>query len=197
MIPDLVRVAVLVGSARAGCRSRSVAEWVCGQAGYRAELSVDLIDLATIPLSLAGPTWDPGPSDAATLAETTPRLAEADAFVVVTPEYNHSFPAVLKNFLDWHVLPWQAKPVGFVSHGGGLGGGVRAVEQLRSVFAELRAVALRDTVSFPGGALAFDEHGLPREQGGGVAALGTLLDELVWWALALREARAMRPYLGG
>ncbi|MGW0521302.1 NADPH-dependent FMN reductase [Crossiella sp. NPDC003009] len=195
MIPDLVRVAVLVGSARAGCRSRKVADWVCGQAEDRAELSLDLFDLATIPLSLAGPTWDPSPADAAILARTTPRLTEADAFLVVTPEYNHSFPAVLKNFLDWHVLPWQAKPVAFISHGGGLGGGVRAVEQLRPVFAELRAVTLRDTVSFPGGALAFDEYGRPRAQGGGAIALVTLLDELVWWALALREARTVRPYV--
>ncbi len=68
-------------------------------------------------------------------------------FVVVTPEYNHSFPGPLKAAIDRHVTPWQAKPVGFVSYGG-ISGGLRAVEHLRQVFAELHAVTVRETVSF-------------------------------------------------
>ena len=65
----------------------------------------------------------------------------------MTPEYNHSFPAALKNVIDWHGPQWHVKPVGFVSYGG-ISGGLRAVEQLRLVFAELHAVGIRDTVSF-------------------------------------------------
>ncbi len=74
-------------------------------------------------------------------------LSEADAFIVVTPEYNHSFTASLKFVLDLVYEPWQGKPVAFVSYGG-ISGGLRAVEQLRLVFAELHAVTVRDTVSF-------------------------------------------------
>ena len=67
--------------------------------------------------------------------------------MIVTPEYNHSFPASLKNTIDWFDSEWHAKPVGFVSYGG-MAGGQRAVEHLRQVFAELHAVTVRDTLSF-------------------------------------------------
>ena len=92
----------------------------------------------------------------------TPRLAAADAFVVVTPEYNHSYPAPVKTLIDWHFTEWQAKPVGFVSYGG-MSGGLRAVEHLRGVFAELHAVTVRDTVSFHG---AWDRFGPDAPPGG-------------------------------
>ena len=86
----------------------------------------------------------PRPEPVAALA---PRLAGADAFVIVTPEYNHSFPAVLKNAIDWYHGEWSRKPVAFVSYGG-VSGGLRAVQQLRHVFIELSAVPIRDTISF-------------------------------------------------
>ncbi|MBP2472397.1 NAD(P)H-dependent FMN reductase [Crossiella equi] len=188
-----LRIAVLVGSARPGCRSRTVVDWLVSTAS-RDDLELDVLDLADFDLPLAGPVWDPPEAVTAVLARTHPRLTAADGFVVITPEYNHSFPAVLKNFIDWHCHEWRAKPVAFVCHGGGLGGGLRAVEQLRLVFAELRAVTVRDTVSFQGGAVAFDESGRPREPDGCGMALKALLDDLTWWALALRDARAVRPY---
>jgi NAD(P)H-dependent FMN reductase len=111
---------------------------------------------------------------------------------VVTPEYNHSFPASLKNVLDWHHTEWQAKPVGFVSYGG-LSGGLRAVEQLRPVFAELHAVTVRDAVSFHMAWERFGEDGAPKDDAS-VAAAKVLLDQLGWWGNALREARAKTPY---
>jgi NAD(P)H-dependent FMN reductase len=124
----------------------------------------------------------------------TPRLTTADAFVVVTPEYNHSFPASLKNAIDWHFTQWQAKPVGFVSYGG-MSGGLRAVEHLRQVFAELHAVTVRDTVSFHGAWAQFDAEGRPKELSACNAAAKTMLDQLAWWGHALRSARSERPYV--
>jgi hypothetical protein len=88
----------------------------------------------------------------------TERLAEADAYVVVTPEYNHSFPAALKNVIDWHLTEWAAKPVGFVSYGG-ISGALRAIEHLRGVFAELHTVTIRETVSFAGAWGHWDNSG--------------------------------------
>lgn len=135
-----IRVAVIVGSVREGRQGKAVTDWFLGAAAGHGGLELDVIDLADVDLPLVMPGWggEPTPAAAAVLAGVSPRLAQADAFVVVTPEYNHSFPAALKNVIDWHYAQWRAKPVGFVSYGG-LGGGLRAVEQLRLVFAELRA----------------------------------------------------------
>ncbi|MEV6948281.1 NAD(P)H-dependent oxidoreductase [Streptomyces sp. NPDC051172] len=189
-----VRLAVITGSTRPQRLSATVAAWFVEQALVRADLALDVIDLADVSLPVDGPVLDPAPRAREQLAITGHRLADAEAFVVVTPEYNHSFPAVLKNFVDWHLTEWRAKPVGFVSHGGGVGGGLRAVEQLRQVFAELHAVTVRDTVSFHGGEAAFDEEGNPRDADGCSAAAKTMLDQILWWATALRDARARRPY---
>lgn len=143
------------------------------------------------------PGWGgtPSPETAAALAEVSPRLAAADAFVIVTPEYNHSFPAALKNLIDWHYTQWQAKPVGFVSYGG-LGGGLRAVEQLRLVFAELHAMTVRDSVSLHGPWSGLAEDGTPRDATVCEGAAKGMLGQLAWWGRALRAARVTRPYQG-
>ena len=90
------------------------------------------------------------------------RLDAADAFLVVTPEYNHSFPAPLKELVDGYGTEWHAKPVAFVSYGG-ISGGLRAVEHLRGVFAELHTVGVRDTVSFAGAWKRFGPDGMLRD----------------------------------
>lgn len=112
--------------------------------------------------------------------------------LVVTPEYNHSFPAVLKNAIDLFREEWRAKPVGFVSYGG-QGGGLRAVEQLRLVFAELHAMTVRDSVSFHGAAAVFD-GGRPVDAAISHSAGVNMLEQLEWWGSALRSAREARPY---
>ncbi|OIJ95570.1 NADPH-dependent FMN reductase [Streptomyces monashensis] len=192
-----LRVAVVVGSVREGRVGRAVADWFLGTAADDPGLDLDVIDLAEVELPLVLPGWGGGPSPeaAAVLGDVSPRLAAADAFVVVTPEYNHSFPASLKNFVDWHYVQWQAKPVGFVSYGG-LGGGLRAVEQLRTVFAELHAVTVRDSVSLHGPWSGLTEDGTPRDADVCAGAAKGMLGQLAWWGRALRAARAERPYAG-
>jgi len=187
----MIKLAVIVGSTRRGRFAPVVATWFADRAGRREDLSVDVLDLADLglPDTLNGFGEDPAPE----VAVVSPRLAAADAFVVVTPEYNHSFPAPLKSAIDWHFTEWQAKPVGFVSYGG-VGGGLRAVEQLRQVFAELHAVTVRDTVSFHGAWSRFDDDGAPLDRAEVDKAATTVLDQLVWWGTALKEARAKRPY---
>ncbi|MFJ4094484.1 NADPH-dependent FMN reductase [Kitasatospora sp. NPDC089913] len=192
-----LRVAVIVGSVREGRQGRAVADWFLAAAGSTAGLDLDVIDLVDVPLPLAMPGWGgtSTPEAAAALADVTPRLAAADAFVVVTPEYNHSFPAALKNLIDWHYTQWQAKPVGFVSYGG-LGGGLRAVEQLRLVFAELHAVTVRDSVSLHGPWSGLAEDGAPRDAAVSEGAAKGMLGQLDWWGRTLRSARTTRPYQG-
>ncbi|MCE7083349.1 NADPH-dependent FMN reductase [Streptomyces sp. ST2-7A] len=193
MSTEVIRLAVIIGSVREGRFGPTVTEWFVSEAEPREDITVDVIDLADVPLSLAGPVREPSAEMAEALDRVSPRIDRADAFVVVTPEYNHSFPAALKNAIDWHLTQWRAKPVGFVSYGG-FSGGLRAIEQLRLVFGELHAVTVRDCVSFHGGAAAFDDNGRPNDVAGSDAAAKTLLDQLAWWALALKEARTKRPY---
>ncbi|MEU3371468.1 NADPH-dependent FMN reductase [Streptomyces sp. NPDC006711] len=187
-----LRLAVVIASNREGRFAPVVAEWFLARAREHQGLAIDVLDLAEteLPTTLS---HNPSPAVAAQLAVTSPKLADADAFVVITPEYNHSFPAPLKNLIDWHYTQWQAKPVGFVSYGG-VSGGLRAVEQLRQVFAELHAVTVRDGVSFQHVHGLFDEEGEHREPSQADAAVKKMLDQVTWWALALRDAKQVRPY---
>ncbi|GKQ37086.1 NADPH-dependent FMN reductase [Streptomyces sp. A012304] len=190
-----LRVAVIVGSVREGRQGRAVTDWFLTVAADHTDLELDVVDLAGVDLPLVMPGWggSPDPRAVAALADVSPRLAAADAFVVVTPEYNHSFPAALKNFIDWHHSEWQAKPVGFVSYGG-LAGGTRAVEQLRTVFAELHATTVRDQVSLHGPWSGLGEDGLPLDATVCEGAAKGMLGQLDWWGRALRAARANHPY---
>ncbi|WP_433893443.1 NADPH-dependent FMN reductase [Streptomyces sp. CA-111067] len=191
-----LRVAVIVGSTREGRSGPVVAGWVAGHARQHGEMDVDLIDLAAHPLPTVLPAFGTMPSDETIgrLRAVTPRLQAADAFVVVTPEYNHSFPAPLKNLIDWHNQQWHAKPVAFVSYGG-VSGGLRAVEALRLVFAEVHAVTIRNTVSFSHHGDKFDGEGRAVDPDSDTAAKA-LLDQLAWWAHATRDAKSARPYTG-
>ncbi|WP_369215312.1 NADPH-dependent FMN reductase [Streptomyces flavofungini] len=189
-----LRVAVLVGSTREGRFAPVVTRWIKSHLDQREDMSADVVDLAETPLPTVLPAFGgplaPGTEEA--LARVSPRLAAADAFVFVTPEYNHSFPATLKNAIDWHNEQWHAKPVGFVSYGG-ISGGLRAVEQLRLVMAELNATTIRNTVSLHNAWALFDEEHAMRDPQSDAAAKA-MLDQLAWWARTLSEARTARPY---
>ncbi|WP_326558372.1 NADPH-dependent FMN reductase [Micromonospora sp. NBC_01796] len=189
-----LRVAVIIGSNREGRFGPTAARWFASHAELRDDLTVDLVDLAETPLPTAL-TNNPTAELAEVLGGLTKRLDLADAFVVVTPEYNHSYPASLKAAIDWHFTQWQAKPVGFVSYGG-LSGGLRAVEHLRQVFAELHAVTVRETVSFHGAWARFGPDGQPKDPEACTAAATAMLDQLLWWGEALRDARTRSPYAG-
>jgi len=183
MTAQRLQIAIIIGSTRDGRWGDKVAHWFAGEARSRPDLLIDVIDLAEIDLPAVLPTRH-GPEVQA-YAE---RIDRADAFVVVTPEYNHSYPASLKQAIDLLNAPWRRKPVAFVSYGG-LSGGLRAVEHLRQVFAELHATTIRETVSLHRHPLLFDESGELHDPTGPAAAAKVMLDDLVWWASALRTAR--------
>ncbi|MBC9728297.1 NADPH-dependent FMN reductase [Streptomyces sp. TRM68367] len=187
---DALHVTLIIGSNRDGRFAPVVADWLLDRIRGHAGLIPEVVDVVEAQL----PThMSPTPEATAALAEITPKLARADAFVVLTPEYNHSFPAGLKNLIDWHFNEWRAKPVGLVSYGG-VSGGLRAAEHLRQVFAELHAVTVRDTVSFHNAGASFDDEGRLKDPSGPQAAAKTMLDQLVWWGRALLEAKVARPY---
>jgi NAD(P)H-dependent FMN reductase len=183
---DPFQLAVIVGSVREGRFGPTVANWFVGQAERRGDAKVDVVDLT-------GGSFATGAPALGSMLEFASRIGAADAFVVVTPEYNHGYPGTLKNAIDSAGPEWHAKPVGFVSYGG-MSGGLRAVEQLRPVFAELHAVTIRATVSFHRARTRFDEDGSPSDAEAVNAAAASLLDQLAWWARTLRQARARAPY---
>ncbi|WP_371527580.1 NAD(P)H-dependent oxidoreductase [Streptomyces sp. NBC_01283] len=189
-----LRVAVVVASTREGRFAPVVTRWLTGHLEQRDDMTTDVVDLAETPLPTVFPAFGqpPAPGTEEALALVSPRLAAADAFLFVTPEYNHSFPASLKNAVDWHNTQWHGKPIGFVSYGG-LSGGLRAVEQLRLVMAELNAMTIRNTVSFHNAFGSFGEDGAVDDPMVDTAAKA-LLDQLAWWAHALRDARSHTPY---
>jgi NAD(P)H-dependent FMN reductase len=180
---DHVRLAVIVGSTREHRRGRAIADWFVAQAASRDDIEVSEIDLADVELPERF-TFDTTPE----LARLRELIDAADGFVVVTPEYNHSYPAPLKHAIDFAKPEWRRKTVGFVSYGG-VSGGLRAVEHLRHVFAELHAHTVRDTVSFHRPWNGFGDDGLPSDPEGAAVAAQVLLDEMLWWTSALRDAR--------
>lgn len=184
MADDRLQLAVIIGSVRTGRIAPLVAAWLTTQLGQHDEISINVIDLAELHL----PDSLDGSGDAPAFAK---QIDAADGFVVVTPEYNHGYPGALKTAIDTARDEWRAKPVGFVSYGG-TAGGLRAVEQLRLVFAELHAVTVRQAVSLHRVHVLFDEDGQLRDPDGPAAR--TMTAQLCWWARALRSARAESRY---
>jgi NAD(P)H-dependent FMN reductase len=175
------RIAVIVGSTREGRVGGEVADWFVGIAKQRDDIDVELVDLVDYRFPARFPEEVTDEMNRFTAA-----IDRADGFVVVTPEYNRSFPASLKQAIDYAYDEWHAKPVGFVSYGC-RSRGHHAVAALRVVFADLHTVAVRDEVALD---LMETQPGPAWEP-----AAGTLLDQLVWWGDALRTARAARPYV--
>lgn len=181
---DPIHLAIIIGSNREGRFGEIVGRWFVGQAEARNDMLVEVIDLVDVDLPVRLPSHG-----SPALREYVARLDRADAFVIVTPEYNHGYPAGLKQGIDVAHAEWRAKPVAFVSYGG-MAGGLRAVEQLRQVFAELHTMTVRDTVSFHNVWPLFDEvTGEPHDSSACNAAAAVMLDQLAWWATALRTAR--------
>ncbi|MFD0850810.1 NADPH-dependent FMN reductase, partial [Actinomadura adrarensis] len=176
MNDQALRVAIVIGSTRHGRFGPVVGQWMARLVEEHEGLRPDVIDLGGLEV----PSVLGVPEDTERVAEATESLDRADAFVIVTPEYNHSFPGTLKNFIDLHSTQWHAKPVAFASYGG-RSGGQRAVEHLRPVFAELHATTIRETVSLHNPWGRFDADGDP----GASIAAKAMLDQLVWWGHAL------------
>ncbi|MCW8195961.1 NAD(P)H-dependent oxidoreductase [Proteobacteria bacterium 005FR1] len=173
---NTIHLAVILGNVREGRLADRIAAWLAEQLDARSELTFTVIDPASQP----------------TAAEFRSELDRADAIVVVTPEYNHSFPGALKTLIDSAKKEWFTKPVGFVSYGG-MAGGSRAVEQLRQVFAELHAPTMRDIVSFINAGEQF-ASGKLLDSVRAEAALERMLAQLQWWAIATRRARERESY---
>jgi NAD(P)H-dependent FMN reductase len=141
---------VIVSSTRTGRAGLPIAEWFVEMATKDGRFDVQMLDLKAIDLPMLEEPNHPRLGDYTNpkTREWSAHVARMDAFVFVTPEYNHGCPPALLNALDHLFAEWQYKPVGFVSYGG-LSGGIRAVHMIRSVLTILKLVSIPEVVNVP------------------------------------------------
>jgi NAD(P)H-dependent FMN reductase len=184
-----LKIKVIVGSTRPNRFSEKPAHWIFEIAKKRSDLDIELLDLRDYPLPLFEEPLPPGlAKDSYTnpaVVKWREKIREGDGFIIVTPEYNHGYPAVLKNALDYTYYAWARKAVAFVSWGGV--GGARGVEQLRAVTIELDMAPIRHAIHIPNPWFIQDMSGIDTEANQQAAKL--LLDNLTWWTAALKSAR--------
>ena len=188
-----VQIAVIVGSTRQGRFSDKPARWVSERLGERAGVEVELIDLRDHPLPFfdqAPPAYPLRDYPTAQVAELGARIDDADGFLVLTPEYNHGYSAVLKNAMDHTFVEWRRKPIAFA--GWGNVGGARAIEQLRGVSVEFELAPLRHAVHILPDLMVPAMKADPFDPGLFVPLeprLELLITDLLWWSDALATAR--------
>jgi NAD(P)H-dependent FMN reductase len=181
---------VIVASTRPGRIGPAIADWFSRFAGHYEDLDVRLVDLAEMDLPLLDEPAHPRMQKYEN--EHTKRWSatvdSADAFVIVTPEYNFSSPPALVNALDYLYNEWNYKPVGFVSYGG-ISGGLRSVQMTKQLVSTLKMVPLVEAVAIPNVWQHLDDQGqfLANEHHEKSAA--EMLEELSRWAKALRPLR--------
>lgn len=187
----MLKIKIILGSTRKGRFGDKVAKWFFSIAKKSKDIEVELLDLRDYSM----PFFDEEVSPSMTtkkysnkiVQKWAEKIGEGDGFVIVTPEYNHGYPAVLKNALDYVYHEWNKKPVAFVSYGGSAGG-TRAVQQLRQVAIELQLVPIRPGIHFVNYWDHLDDKGnLIIEDADKKAQ--HLLTELIWFANLLKSSK--------
>lgn len=187
---DTLKIKVILGSTREQRFGEQPAKWIFEKAKAKG-LDVELLDLRDYPLPFfaeaVSPSMKQAPYADPTVAKWTEKIAEADGFIVTAAEYNHGYTAVLKNALDYASAEWNKKPIGFVGYGSV--GGARAIEQLREVSIELQMAPIRNAIHMNNFWGSLDANGVMDFTHFETAG-DALVDQLVWWANALKAARA-------
>jgi len=146
-----MKIQIIIGSTRPNRFSEKPARWLFDLAKGRTDFEVELLDLRDYPLPFFDEAMPPRALKGVHSNEVAKRWAakvgEGDGYIIVTPEYNHGYPAVLKNALDTTYFEWNGKPVAFVSYGGAMG--VRSVEQFRQVAVELQMYSIELGLQVP------------------------------------------------
>ncbi len=185
-----LNIKIIVGSTRPNRFSEKPANWIYQELKKREEVEAELLDLRDYPLPFFNepkpPTMTKGDYSSELVKNWAEKIQEADGFIIVSPEYNHGYPAVLKNALDYIYYEWNRKPVGFISYGSAAG--ARAVEQLRQVAVELEMAPIRNAVHIFAPSSLLDEKGnlitdTLQEKA------DKMVNELIWWTNALKVVR--------
>ena len=196
-----IKIKIILGSTRQGRFGERPAKWLIGEFKTRKDVEVELLDLKDYPMPFFDSRMPPSMLDKKYSNEIVQRwsnkINEADAFIMISPEYNHGYSAVLKNALDWLSPEWHKKAVGFVSYGSA--GGARAIEQLREVAVELRLAPITKSIHIPWEFImkAMNNPGVsdselfaPLRNGSmGPDHFDAMVADLIWMACALKVAR--------
>jgi NAD(P)H-dependent FMN reductase len=190
----MLNVKVIVGSTRPGRFSEKVLPWLHEELAKRGGMEVEVLDLKEHVLPMFDQAVSPayvadGNYGNDVVNAWGRKIGEADAFIMISPEYNHGPSAVIKNAIDSVYGEWNKKPVGFISYGSA--GGARAVEQLRQVAVEVQMASTRNAVHIQAPWNLSNEDGSLKD---GVlndytGSLNGMLDQLQWWGEALKNAR--------
>jgi len=190
------KLQVIVGSTRPTRAIDHVVPWVVSRAERHEAFEVELLDLRDWPLPIfqehigtLGDFVDPPYSEPIVKAWNT-KIAEGDAYLIITPEYNHSIPGVLKNAIDsvFVSFAFRNKPAAFVGYSVGVAAGTRAVEHLAQIAIETELHPLKHSVLIPKVENAFNDRHDPIDPGTEIA-LAVVLDDLAWWTSVLERAR--------
>ena len=181
---------IIIASTRPGRAGLPIGTWFAERARAHREFDVRLVDLAAVDLPMYDEPDHPRLRRYRHLhtKQWSATVDAADAFVFVTPEYNHGYPATLKNAIDYLHEEWSLKPAGFVSYGG-VAAGTRAVQQLKQVITAVRMVPVTDAVNIPFHPQFFDDEGRLHPNEIMDQAAGAMLDELLSAEAALRPLR--------
>lgn len=186
----MVKLQIILGSTRPNRVGKGVADWVYEQAQQRSDIEVELVDIADYDLPLLDEPRPPstGNYTQAHTKKWAAKIAEADGYIFVTAEYNHSVPGALKNAIDFLYAEWNNKAAGIVSYGAAASG-ARAAEHLRGVLGEIQIADVREQLLL---SLINDFEGYttfrPTQQHG--AQLTKVLDQTVKWSAALTTVRS-------
>src|SRR5438270_1863938 len=175
-------IPLILGTARQGRESEHAARFVLEQTKKRAGVETEFIDVRTLPMKLdnAGEQMK-DPKFAAT-------IERCDGLIIVTPEYNHSFPGLLKHALDMNLKEYVHKAVGICGVSAGVFGGARVIESLLPVMRELGLVTIFEDVNFGHAGKIFAEDGKLLDERF-VGRTAKFLDELIWMSRVLRQGR--------
>jgi NAD(P)H-dependent FMN reductase len=184
------RLQIIIASTRPGRIGLPVGRWFEERATEHGRFDVEVVDLAEVRLPFLDEPTHPRLRQYRHqhTRDWSARVAGADAFAFVTPEYNHGFNAPLKNAIDYLHFEWQYKPVAFVSYGG-VAAGTRAVEMLKQVVTALTMVPVVEAVSIPFVNQFLDEEGGVQANEVMIQAAAAMLDELARVETALRPLR--------
>ena len=187
----MIRVAIVVGSTRPGRKAEPVARWVLEHAQRHGGADFALVDIADYGLPLLDEAIPPsrGKYEKEHTKRWAAQIASFDAFVFVSPEYNHGISGALKNAIDFLFAEWNDKAAGFVSYGSAMG--VRAVEQLRLVMGELKVADVRAQVMLSL-ATDFENYQTFKPHERHEKTLAAMLDQVIEWGTALKGVRDAR-----
>lgn len=185
------KIKVIAGSTRPGRFNIQPAVWITELLNKKENIEVELLDLKAIDLPFLDESNPPsiGKYENSHTKAWAEKIGEADGFVFITPEYNHSYSPALKNALDYLYQEWNYKPATFISYGS-LAGGSRAVEHLRAIAAELKIYDLREQILLPNYWENMNGEGEYQFNGTLEESANTLIDSLVFWAGQMKTARA-------